>query len=104
MVSHIKRDCAAITAGIAPRIFLDAEEIASRVVIYEFIVFQINLGGGVGDIKCVALISSNGGIFRSECSLTGRGVSTHGLVEEDVFIGGGLTIEGIIRVGQSYIF
>lgn len=104
MISEIKRDGAAVTAGFAPRIFLDAQEIAGGVVIDDLIVLQIDFGGSIGDIETVALVGGDGGVFRSESSLAVGRVAGHGLVEEDVFVGGGLAVQSIISVGESGVF
>ena len=71
---------------------MDAEEIAGGVVIDDLIVLQIDFGGGVGDIEVVALVGGDGGVFRGEGSLAICCVAGHGLVEEDVFVGGGLAV------------
>ena len=99
LVCEVHGDGAAVAAGIAPRIFLDAEEIAGAVVVNDLVVFEIDFGGGVGDVETVALVGGDGGILGGKHSLAAGGVARHGLVEEDVFVGGGLTIENIIGVG-----
>ena len=99
MVREVHGDGAAVAAGIAPRIFLDAEEIAGAVVVNDLVVFEIDFSGSVGDVETVALVGGDGGILGGEHSLAAGGVARHGLVEEDVFVGGGLTIESIIGVG-----
>lgn len=69
MVGEIEGDGATVTAGFAPGIFLDAEEIAGGVVIDDLIVLQIDFGGSIGDIETVALVGGDGGVFRGEGSL-----------------------------------
>lgn len=83
---------------------LDAEEVAGLVIIRDLVVFEIDGGGGIGDVESVALVGGDVGIFGSEDGLAACGIARHGLIEEDVFIGGGLAVQGIVGVGEGGVF
>ena len=50
------------------------------------------------------MVSGDGGVLRGEGCLAACCIAGHGLVEEDVFVGGGLAVQGAIGVGQSSVF
>ena len=83
---------------------LDTEKITSLIVVYDLVVFEVDSGSGVGDVESVALISGDGGVLGGENGFAVGGITGHGLVEEDVLIGSGLTVQSIIGVGEGGVF
>ena len=92
MIGEIQGDGATVAAGFTPRILLNTKEITGLVVIYELVIFEIDGGSGIGDIEGIALIGGDIGILGHENGFTGSGIARHRLIEEDVFVGGGLTV------------
>ena len=83
---------------------LDAEEVAGLVIIRNLVVFEIDGGGGISDVESVALVGGDVGTLGGKDSFAACSVARHGLIEEDVFIGGGLAVQSIIGVGESGVF
>ena len=92
MIDEIEIDRAAVAAGFTPRVLLDAEEVTVSIVVDELVVFEIDGGGSVSDIEIVTSVSRDGRIFGSKFSLAVGSVTAHGLVEENVFVGGRLAV------------
>lgn len=104
MIGHIERNRTAIATRIAPRIFLDSQEVPSNIVIHDCVILKVDLCGSICYIEIIAFIGRDSRIFSSKDGLTGRCVATHGLIKKDVFVSSRLTIKRIVCIGQIDIF
>ena len=92
---------AAVGAGSAPFGRFGTKEGAGGVSVVDDVIRESNLRGGVGDVEAVALVSGESGTLSGEGAGSLFGVAGHGLVDEDVFVGLGVAVEGRVGINEG---
>ena len=102
MGGHVQANLASVGAAVAPCRRFRAKECTCAVVVDNGVSSEVDNRRGIGHIDGIALVGGDGAVRSSKMRGSDRSVAGHGLIEENVFVSLGLTVQTVIGIGERY--